>query len=112
MTDDDYAPMPSQLRRSRDKHPGPAMRQRFPVEPLIAACVPLWCEQSYEGQPGGGHNISDVVRASQVLGMSERQLWRWHAAGTISALQADRAATTIGLHPGEIWPEWWSPPVD
>lgn len=26
----------------------------------------------------------------------------------LSAGQADRYATALGAHPGEVWPQWWA----
>ena len=44
---------------------------------------------------------------SETLGVSRRNLIRWAFEG-IPELAADRAATTLGMHPSHLWPEWWA----
>jgi excisionase family DNA binding protein len=48
-----------------------------------------------------------VTEAAGVLGISVRTLYRWMRDG-ISAEKADRAAVRIGLHPANLWPEWFA----
>lgn len=40
------------------------------------------------------------------IGVSERTVARWRAAGGLSVGQADRAAVAAGTHPAVIWSCW------
>lgn len=42
------------------------------------------------------------------VGVSVRTVWRRLHQG-LDEKRADRWATRLGLHPGEVWPEWWYP---
>jgi hypothetical protein len=44
--------------------------------------------------------------AADLLGVNVRHLARWKGRG-ITIDQADALACRAGLHPGEVWPEWW-----
>ena len=47
-------------------------------------------------------------RAAELLGVSRETINRWHnPKTTISEHQADRYAIRLGLHPGNIWPNWF-----
>lgn len=47
------------------------------------------------------------VDVAGVLGTSKRQVARWRAGARIQWINADRLAVRLGMHPLEIWPEWW-----
>ena len=47
-------------------------------------------------------------RAAVVLGVSSRQVERWRAGQQMRLVTADRLAVSLGVHPGNIWPEWWT----
>jgi len=65
--------------------PGP----RFPLAPLLAM---LELSQS---------------QLSNMYGVGGQSLKRWRECGlTVEA--ADRLAVRAGLHPAEVWPEWWT----
>ena len=40
------------------------------------------------------------------LGISHQQVLRWERSG-LSAWQADAIACLLGLHPVELWPDWY-----
>ena len=76
------------------------MTRRFPFKPLEAHI-----EARYEPHPNTS-TISIIGKAHQVLGFNRDIIRRW----TINGLRedaADRAATALGCHPAEIWPEWF-----
>lgn len=56
-----------------------------------------------------GGNACATARA---VGVTVRAVERWKSGG-LSALQADRAAIAIGIHPANLWPDWltieWRP---
>ena len=64
---------------------------RLPVEPLVARYG----------------NVSALARA---LGVDRVQVSRWRRTG-IGLATADRLAIAIGLHPVDLWPEWYDLPV-
>lgn len=41
------------------------------------------------------------------LGWSGSRLSRHRSSG-LTETEADRTAIRLGLHPSELWPEWWS----
>lgn len=51
-------------------------------------------------------NPTSTAALAQRLGVSARTVWRWRASG-LNPTQADRAAIAAGLHPANIWPNWW-----
>lgn len=44
---------------------------------------------------------------AEVLGTTTRTIFRLRRAG-MSYVQADRYAVRAGLHPGDVWPQWWT----
>ena len=52
-------------------------------------------------QPG-----SATPRIAELAGVSRRTVNRWRHAGIPLEL-ADRLACAIGLHPSNVWPEWY-----
>ena len=65
---------------------------RFPIGPLLEAL-----------------DCATPARLADLLGYSERAVYRWVEVG-ISWDRADRIAVSAGLHPATVWPEWldWS----
>lgn len=49
---------------------------------------------------------------ARLCDVSVRQVCRWAAAGGLSPIQADRAAGALGLHPFDIWPDWYEATAD
>lgn len=72
-----------------------AHQTRLPVEPLIRAA--------------GAENLNDL---GAVLGIppSARRLRQWKAQGGIPYYTADSLAARLGMHPAQVWPEWWNLP--
>lgn len=66
------------------------------------------------------HNLAPLYEAADIIetdrdararlavacGVSRRTIERWHAAGSLSAASADKAAIGLRLHPLLIWPHW------
>lgn len=61
---------------------------RLPLEPLVA-------------RHGG---VSGLARA---LGRNRAQVGKWRQRG-VTLDSADRIAVALGLHPVEVWPEWYA----
>jgi len=56
------------------------------------------------------HFVSHIAfngKAAQVLGCNRKTVYRWAAKG-LCAESADRVAHHLGMHPANIWPNWWS----
>jgi hypothetical protein len=65
-----------------------AVSPRVPLEPLV---------ERYGG------NGSALARA---LGCAQEQVSRWRSHG-LPLVSADRLAVALGLHPVEVWPDWY-----
>jgi hypothetical protein len=50
---------------------------------------------------------TDTAGMSLALGIGRRWVRRYRLVG-LSERQADRWATAGGLHPGDVWPSWWT----
>ncbi len=74
--------------------------KRLPVEPLR-----MICERRHRGKQV---SHTHVVIMSEVLGIAEGTIHRWYQDGGVPMVTADRAAVSLGLHPGLIWDEWWN----
>ena len=70
---------------------------RYAARPLLRHMLVLTVDQSPP-------TMGDMA---MMLGVSRRNLIRWSFEG-IPERSADRAAVTLGLHPAELWPEWWA----
>ena len=54
------------------------------------------------------HLPTSRSRAAERVGVSRETINRWHnPKTTIGTYQADYYAIRIGLHPGNIWPNWF-----
>lgn len=63
--------------------------ERFPFAPLER-----WL---------GAHTVK---KTAKLLDVDPRQIYRWRSGGVREDV-ADRLAIGLGLHPGDLWPEWW-----
>lgn len=62
--------------------------QVWPIEPLLDA----------------GLTRREVAA---ILGLTDRTGYRWaHQTVRLTDDEADRAATEVGLHPSQVWPDW------
>lgn len=52
------------------------------------------------------HTPDLTAQLAERLHLTDRTIRRYNTHG-LTALQADRAAITIGTHPTLIWPNWW-----
>lgn len=75
-----------------------AKQPRLSVEPVRAMVA----------QAGGVRLMLDELGNGDDYTYTTRSVRRWFAAGSISIKTADTFATSAGLHPCELWPEWWS----
>lgn len=87
----------------------PPSRAVFPYEPLRVALEHRFPEivvAQSNGQPITVH-AGDLVRASDVLDVHRRVIWRWSNTGWMTLDAADRAATRLGVHGTAIWHDWY-----
>jgi hypothetical protein len=73
--------------------------KRLPFAPLR-----LICERRHRGWDNA--HLTHITKTAEVLGVSREVVHRWERHG-VPMVTADRAAVSLGLHPGMIWPEWW-----
>jgi len=66
---------------------------RFPLAPL-------------ERLARNGDAEMTTITLASALGVDRRTIHKWRRTG-LSEWQADRAAITLGVHPGTVWAEWW-----
>lgn len=53
-----------------------------------------------------------VTWLARAAGVSRRRVHYWRLEGGIPAAAADEiAVNAFGLHPGDIWAEWWELPT-
>lgn len=78
------------LEADTEPAPAPTSCPRRPLTPLEQLMRPT------------GTTDAEVARR---LGIDSTQLRRWRVSG-VSDEQADRLATTLGLHPAIVWPDW------
>lgn len=80
------------------------MKVRYPLEPLA---IRLDAEL---GVQGGRHPATDgptgLTAVCEALHVSESSAKRYRRFG-LSDRQADHAATVLGMHPSQVWPEWF-----
>lgn len=53
-----------------------------------------------------GRRLS-LQEVATLFGTTHRNACRWRSGG-LSELLADRLAVAAGIHPGTVWPTWWS----
>lgn len=89
---------------------------RYPLAPLET----LARHQAGLPRPSDRHSPADehadtlwsTRHLATILGVSRRTIFRWRQHG-LNAVQADRAACRLDLHPGLIWGDaWWSSTAD
>ena len=54
---------------------------------------------------------TDALSLAQIFGVSRTTIHRWRNVpnrSRISAFQADKYACRIGVHPANIWQDWFS----
>lgn len=70
----------------------------LPAEPLLA----LIRTRSAEAGMGRKEFILDRFGPN-----IERYFWRWNQGMGVTIPLADKIACTLGVHPGDLWSEWW-----
>ncbi len=81
---------------------------RYPTEPVADICRARWREPNPSDAKANRRALhGDAAKIAAATGVDRMTAHRWIVAGGLSELQADRCAIALGLHPGEIWPEWW-----
>ncbi len=74
---------------------GDRSADRFDLGPAIAAAA------SRTGRP------PSLMLLADTSGIARSSLTRWRRRG-LTFDQADLLAVRLQLHPGELWPHWWS----
>jgi hypothetical protein len=68
---------------------------------VLASGRDLPCGADFVGWPAA--SAQEIAR---LLGVSQRQVQRMRAGHSLTFAAADRLAVALGLHPGELWPEF------
>lgn len=76
-------------------------RRLYAVEPLARIAAVRWRE------PDNSRGATDLARIAQALGIDRNIVRYWINRGGLTERAADHAAVALGMHPAEIWPEWW-----
>lgn len=74
------------------------VQPRLPFGPLLEWVAP--CVDDAAGQPPGTRTVAARCRTTA------RIVHRWMRCG-MKLEEADAAAVALGMHPCEVWPEWW-----
>lgn len=102
------AACPTTWRRSRRLDPYAGQRMDWdPLERFIIHAFELMCDPHME-KATRGHRLTDMGLGA-ILGVHRRQIARWRDYG-VPWVTADRIATSLGLHPANLWPEWMDIP--
>jgi hypothetical protein len=83
----------SHRRRPASEIPRP---ERTPAEPRVFNFAMLEAA-------GGAESMNALAR---MLDVDRQRIYRWRRDG-LTATEADHMAVCLGLHPGDIWPQWW-----
>jgi hypothetical protein len=79
------------------RHPGPV----FPLHPLFNAI-------GQEYLPGMGIGVEGpILRLALRLGVDRQQVYRWMHRW-LDQWQADAAAVALGVHPSNVWLNWFT----
>ena len=57
--------------------------------------------------PDGDSDGYTIANAAACIGIAANSYARVVKRGHLSEPAADRWATRLGLHPGDLWPQWW-----
>jgi hypothetical protein len=93
-----YRQVKDRKARMRAGDEGPYDHHRFPVEPLLRAAG-----VRFEARPNTESLKADVADA---IGVERATFEMWQRRG-MRWPHADQAACALGLHPSDVWPEWW-----
>ena len=83
----------------------------LPIEPLEAwfeAHHPCDNERAHSAEQH--HGRVSGARLAGLLGVKPATVRMWRQRGGIPLYSADRAAVALGVHPCELWPDWWDLP--
>lgn len=87
--------------------PGPLFR-RVVVDNNLRPYEPGRGRNRYEPyDPSRQEDVASAARIARLLGTTERQVKRWRAGQSLTRVAADKAATHLGYHPVDIWPDWY-----
>lgn len=84
--------------------------RRYPVAPIVELLTArLGPVMVIAGDDGVGLRTVGATdaRMGAMVGIVGRTFTQARQRGTISEITADRWATALGLHPADLWPEWW-----
>lgn len=84
------------------------------LEPLPAREAPVrdvrrgvdWCDYNATGRPPGTSGQRGMDYVAEQVGVTARTLHR-SAHDGLSPRQADEYATRLGLHPANVWTDWY-----
>lgn len=80
---------------------------RYPLTPLLNAANIRSIPDGTEGGDHTGDPLAGYTLLAFRLGITRQAIQRLARTG-LSDRQADHYAIAIGIHPGFIWPEWWT----
>jgi len=84
--------------------------QRYPLGPLADALgIELGLQLGGAARWDPTPQPQGTAAIAEAAGVTVRRVRFWKEHG-LSEQHADEAACTIGLHPCEIWPEWFDQP--
>lgn len=79
-------------------------RRRFPAGPLLEIAERRTLDR---GTDTTSHSLAAQIGVTR----ETVQRWQTHPDATLAESFADRLACQIGLHPCEVWPEWFAESV-
>ena len=82
---------------------------RLAIDPLWRHVERRW-QASHEADADNrqwGAVIFGCGQLGKAVGVERHVVRRWQRKG-LTVWEADRAAVAAGVHPANLWPEWWA----
>lgn len=93
----------ARLAARRAAHPRPRQQgRRFPFEP-----IERFASIEVRKRSTSADSVGLTVAVAELLGVTDRTVWRWRQTGLMRST-ADEVAIRLDLHPGLVWPDWWT----
>ena len=80
---------------------------RLAIDPLWRHVERRWQPRHDDGTCPWGAVVFGGGQLSKAVGVERHVVRRWQRKG-LTVWEADRAAVAAGVHPANVWPEWWA----
>ena len=77
--------------------------RRLPLAPLLNLVDSRWLDSTHSAQGSIGYQ----GKMTRLCRVHQSQVARALRDGSVTIATADRLAVALGVHPSEVWAEWW-----